>query len=344
METSWIDEKFVRLLAPRLEGFKVKQTNPLVANCRCPFCGDSKKSRSKARGFFFRYKGGFRFKCHNCGKSSSIKSVLYELDQSLWREYKLELMKENGTGRLHVAHRGSDPADEAPQKPAGDPPGPVVRGTQTLLELGPDHPAVKYVALRGIPPRRAKDILYVDRFFAWVNGIIPGKFSDRSLERDHGRIVFMFKDRTGKIYGFTGRSVNNEEPRYVAIKVADHPKAFGMESVDWTRPVYIVEGPIDSLFLENAVAMGGSDADMSMFDPSKDVVVFDNEPRNEQIVKKMASLIEKGWRVVIWPDGLNQKDINDMYLAGLDPGRIISENTFQGPRARVRLHAWKKTA
>jgi hypothetical protein len=122
----------------------------------------------------------------------------------------------------------------------------------------------------------------------------------------------------------------------------EQPKIFGLDKIKENKPVYIVEGPFDSTFLENSVAMAGSDADVRAFDWSSYIWVFDNEPRNREIINRISKVINRGNKVVIWPNNIEQKDINDMVLAGRDVQSIVEYNVYSGLEATLKLNNWKK--
>jgi hypothetical protein len=137
--------------------------------------------------------------------------------------------------------------------------------------------------------------------------------------------------------------------RYVTIRTneSDAKLVYGMDRVNLKEAVKIVEGPIDSLFLSNCVASG--DANLSLaakkIDNDKKILIFDNEPRNKEIVKMMQDAIKLGQDVVIWPDTVVGKDINEMVMNGLSPDeieRIISSNTFRDIEAQLNFTMWKK--
>lgn len=329
----WIEEKYVRLLGHSLERFTVISDSPLSVNFRCPICGDSKKSKHKARGYMFRVPdGGFRYKCHNCGDSRTLRSFLKEVDHSLYREFvaettlkphPIEPVREKDL-RTHESNDHFTTKIDLPK----------------LSDLPESHPARKYWNERKLPPSRMDDAYWTDAYFHWVNDtLIPEKFTDRALARDCGRIVLPFRDRDRRITAMTARSVNGEEPKYVAIKLS-HPVApFGSERVNEADTVIVLEGPIDSMFIRNAVAMGTSNRKVAF---PKRIMVYDNEPRANAIVAIMTRAIEDGETVVIWPTDVSQKDVNDMVLAGLDPESIIHSRAFSGLRARVELNAWRR--
>ena len=121
------------------------------------------------------------------------------------------------------------------------------------------------------------------------------------------------------------------------------PKIYGLDSIDKYLPIYVVEGPFDSTFIDNCVALCGSDGDVGCLEGSSLIFVYDNEPRNKEIVNRIGRTIERGDRLVIWPNGVKQKDINDMVLAGLNVKDVIKSNTYQGLEAKLKLTTWKKT-
>jgi len=85
---SYIDTKYVNLLSSRLLLFKRK--NEGLYNFRCPFCGDSQKSKTKARGYFYQKRTDLFFRCHNCGESTTFSNFLKKLDGVLYKDYALE--------------------------------------------------------------------------------------------------------------------------------------------------------------------------------------------------------------------------------------------------------------
>ena len=75
------------------------------------------------------------------------------------------------------------------------------------------------------------------------------------------------------------------------------------------------------------------------------VLIYDNEPRNKDICKQIDKCIEEHYSVVIWPEYIEEKDINDMILNGFSPDEIqdiISNNTFVNLRAKMEFINWKK--
>ena len=149
----------------------------------------------------------------------------------------------------------------------------------------------------------------------------------------------------------SGRALetNDKTLRYVTIRTIESDKKliYGMDRVDLNQPVKIVEGPIDSLFLSNCIASG--DANLALvadeISAAEKVLIFDNEPRNKEIVKMMQNAIKLHHNVVIWPSSIQGKDINEIILSGKpvdEIEKIISSNTFRDIEAQLKFNMWKK--
>ena len=321
----YIDSKYIGLVSARLEKFKRTKDN--LYNFRCPFCGDSKKNKNKTRGYLFQKKGDFIFKCHNCGASKSFSIFLKEMDTTLHGQYTMEKYKSGLTGK----HRFVEDPTFTFKKP--------VFKKKVNLPLAEEDPISNvYLRKRGLNPKK---FYFADRFKHFCNTHKP-TFED--TKRDHSRIVIPMYDKNNNLIGFQGRSLDpTQKPKYLTVMLSDDsPKLYGLDKIDEQKPIYIVEGPFDSTFVENSVAMCGSDVDIRTLGWSNYIWVFDNEPRNREIVKRISNTIDKGDQVIIWPTQVNEKDINDMALAGHDIMSILKLNTYSGLEAKVKFNNWKK--
>ena len=327
---SYIDIKYVSLISPFLQQFKKK--GDFLWNFRCPYCGDSKKNRTKARGFLYRKKNDIFYKCHNCGVGTTLGKLIEFLDSKTYKDYIMERYKSG------VKTNNPEPefTFDAPvfRKKS------ILRGLQSISELESDHPARKIVDKRKLPNESLRDIYLCNSFYKFTNNLIPNKFP--SLDGDHPRLLIPFRDEQGEIFAYQGRAFGKEKPKYITIKLEDRDKIFGLDRIDKKKRVYVVEGPLDSLFLDNSIAVAGADI------PNLDcnfTVVLDNEPRNKEICKQIEKNIDKDYDICLWPDNNPYKDINDMVLGELSPEVImnqIKENTFRGAEARLRFAEWRK--
>lgn len=274
---------YANLVSSRLEKFK--QVRNGVYTFRCPYCGDSEKHKNKTRGYFFAKKSGLVYKCHNCGVGRSFGNFLKDHAADLHDEYVLERYKQGLTGK---GRNVADP-DFKFEKPK------FVKSQTDLpsvASLNNSHPAKGYLLGRGIPEKYFSEFYYAENFCQWTNQQKP-TFKD--VKKDHPRIIIPFIDTDGNWFGYQGRSLDfNDKMRYITIMLdEDHPKIYGLNRIKPQSTVYIVEGPFDSLFVENGVAMCGADVDISNYNWSH-VYVFDNEPRNKQICDRISGAIDRG--------------------------------------------------
>ena len=310
------------MLSPRLDKFKKVRDN--LFNFRCPYCGDSQKSRSKARGYFYRKKNDYFYRCHNCGKGTTFGKVLEYIDTLMYKEYVME------------RYKGDAPKTEAPEFNFAAPKfkkiDPKLENLTPINKLNDGHPARQFVESRQLPEEFYSDLYLCPKFFKW---------SKILSQQEHPRLVIPFRDESGEVFAAQGRAFGKESPKYLTIKFQDKPKIFGLDRVDLSRRFYVVEGPIDSMFLDNCLAVAG--ADFRYLPRGDTTIVLDNEPRSREIIKLMERLIHQEHELVIWPTTITQKDINDMVLANVqDIQTIIDNNTFSGLEATMKLAAWKR--
>jgi transcription elongation factor Elf1 len=332
----YVDIQYATMLSGRFQGFSIKHRNPLKINMRCPICGDSKKSKTKARGWITESQKtqSLFYSCFNCGASHSFQTFLKSQDPSLYNEYIAEkfLNKEqkvpDDTGRHN------------PEKPTFDKD--PLKLIKKISQLRHDHPAKKYIEQRQIPPNQHYRIFYAPKFKTWINSILPDKFPP--FKKDEPRLILPFLDEKGKCFGVSARSFDPNGYRYISIMFKDVPKIFGADQINFNKLYMVCEGAIDSLFLDNAVAMAGADGNVSgLRNIENAIFVFDAEPRNLEIVKRMEKLIRNGHKICIWPSHVPGKDINEMHLNGLtNIDKVIKDNTYSGLDAQLKLASWRK--
>ena len=328
---SFVDTKYIGLVSVRLQKFSKKKEG--LYTFRCPYCGDSQKNKNKTRGYLYQLKNDHNFKCHNCGLSKSFTNFLKDQDMMLYDQYVMERYKSGLTGKGSTT------------------PNPVVKTSKPkftkkdfdlprISELNKEHPARAYLFNRNLPEKSLRELYYCDKFKAWTN---EQKHTFDDVNNDESRIIIPLKNRS-RIFGFQGRSLNPKSKlRYITIMLdEDAPKIYGLEKINKSSTIHIVEGPFDSLFLENCVAMAGADLDLGSFGWSDYICVYDNEPRSREIVNRISKSIDRGDKVVIWPKSIDEKDLNDMHNAGHDVKNLVESNTYQGLKAKVQLNNWKR--
>jgi hypothetical protein len=340
---SWLDQKYIGLVSPRLERFKRSGAGYVF---RCPFCGDSQKNKSKTRGNIYQHKTEFWFGCFNCGLKYSFDTFLKKIDPTLHTEYKTEKFKENGSLQApKTAAKQRTPMVDT--KPTQD--------ISRLSDLEFGHPARAYCRDRLIPESKISKIKYTDNLKDYVvNKLGIEKYKERNLPSD-ARIVFEMRDKNDRLFGFQARTIDSKvdkKYRFITIKTDDDfPKVYGLDSADLKEyPVFVTEGIIDSLFLPNCLAICGGDVGglQTVFKqtPSREVYVcLDNEPRSKDTIMRMDLAIDLGYNVMFWEYDSSLKDINDMIKAEITTRNIlesIKKNSKRGAAAKLALKMWKK--
>ena len=319
-----IDSKYIGLVSSRLQKFKRVKAD--LYNFRCPICGDSQKHKNKARGYFYQVKTNTNYKCHNCGASLSLNNFLKQIDSVLHKQYTMEKFKEGFTGKNFVV--------EEPKLEFNKP----VFKKKIDLPKASEVPAAKeYLEKRKIDPTQ---FYFTNKFKVWVN---TQKQTFDTIGRDESRIIIPMYDTERNLIGFQGRSLVPNSVKYITVMLKEEaPKVYGMDRIDTEKSVYVVEGPFDSTFIDNSIALCGSDGDLEYLKAYDLIYAYDNEPRNKEIVSRIERCIGDNKRVVIWPRGIDQKDINDMVLSGHNVMDILNSNVYSGLEAKVQFNNWKK--
>ncbi len=341
----YIDIKYLNTIAYRLENFKKKSQD--LWNCRCPLCGDSSRNKKKSRGYFYRGKNDLYYKCHNCGASQHFGTFLKNFDSAQYGQYVIERYAEGKTPQA-TAHKNVESVLKFEEPKFKKKPEPkLIDSIMDRLDTLPeDNEAVQYAVNRKIP-RDAFSRLY---FIPNVKDIIQlnDKYKE-SIVTSEPRLAIPFFDGAGKLLVVSLRGLRGESLRYINIKVdEDAPSIFGLDQVDPKKEVLVVEGPLDSLFLDNSIACAGTafgKIDQLPIEKEKITIIFDNQPKNRDVGKLMNKYIDMGYKMVIWPDSVPGKDINEMIENGLTSDEIhsiINHNTFQGLAAKAKYAMWRK--
>jgi transcription elongation factor Elf1 len=335
----FLQVSYAKILGSRLERFRVKKESPFLAAARCPVCGDSAKVKTKTRFQLYEKNHSINCLCFNCGLSTTLTSFLKTHYKQLFDEFIFEKFRHNAPAAKKefvpeiVKYEQCDEPDELK--------------LQLVSDLPDDHFAKQYIKERKLP---AYPFYYTDKFYEYSS-----QFNDtfESNTRDEARIIIPFFDRKGKIFAYQGRDLSDHSnQKYITVKINEKtPLLFGFERLDLNKPMTLLEGPLDSLFIENAMAsvnaslattanwfLKGTKINSDLL-----TVVLDNEPRNRAVVKEYEKAIESGLKIVIWPKVVEQyKDINNMIIHGIDPVTLIKSNTYKGLMANLKLNEWKK--
>ena len=337
----YIDQKYIGVISFRLDLFKKKKED--LYNFRCPYCGDSKRNRTKTRAFIYRKLNGYFFICHNCGKSTTFANFLQFLDNSQYKHYALEKFSE-GAG-VHSPVKKPDFTDLKTGLHEYFVEKKSYEQLENIADLPDGHFAKDYIINRKIPQSAWGEVFYTENFKQFLDDNFPDHGKD-NLPEDQ-RIVLFYKNEGGFVTNVAGRALADSKLRYITVKITDEKKVFGLDRVNKNETIYVTEGQFDSLFLLNSVASGDSNlvGCGELLGKEKVVLVFDNEPRNREIVKQIDKAIDEGYTVCLFPEDAPGKDINEMIQNGLsvdDVKTMINDNTVKGLTAKMRFVAWKK--
>lgn len=349
--TAMLEQTYIHQLSSRLQRFRQKDQN--LYNFKCPLCGDSKKNKNKTRGYLYFKDGKYVFHCHNCNKSCLFYNLLKMVAPDLYDRYLMERYskQESNTENLFLPKKITISSNEP------------LKALKKISLLSPNHKAKQFVVSRQIPTPFHAELFFCPNFKEWTNSIIPGKFN-LSEGTDEARLVIPLLDQNNVMFGFQGRSLDpRSQLRYISIMMnEDMPKLFGLHKVNTNIRYYVVEGPIDAMFISNTIASCGgiltSELEKSRENLENATIVYDNEPRNKEIVQNMLTALKKGFKVCVWPSSEKSKDINDMVLSRVPAGeyvrteqvknasiivkKIIDSNTYSGLDGELRLSEWRK--
>lgn len=348
----YLDNKYLSLLKPQLSHFK--QIDHDTYCCRCTVCGDSKKDQNKTRMYFYEKGDTIRVFCHNCGYSNRFVNYLKITNEQLYKQYMFDALQDkmierqlfNNSVNNTILNNLRSKRTIATSDHVVDG---VLDNATRLDKLPADHPCVQYVASRLIPHDKWPLLYYVDDFKGFVNQIIPGKFKNGKTYfcDKEPRLIIPYFNNHGKCFAFQGRALDpNNLIRYFTIKIdQDASPVYGLERVNYGKQIYCTEGPIDSLFLPNCVAVSGSSYHDSVIEQLKSniIIVPDNERRNGSVTKQIKSMIDDGYRVCLWPDNLDFKDINEAIQKGWTTEQlveIINNSVVSGLTGVVKFKLW----
>lgn len=339
----YLDRKYLLLISPRLNRFSEKKTD--LYNFRCPYCGDSQKSQIKARAYIYAKENDYYFRCHNCHAGTTFGKFLMYMDADNYKQYRLEKFvnpswyeKPKDISELIT---GPKPMERYKRL--------VDIKLDSIAALPQEHYARTYVANRKIPKFFWNEIFFAEKYKDFLDETFPNHGKE-DIPND-ARIVLLYTTSDSTITHVTGRALAlDNKIRYVTVKIIDSKKVFGLHHLSHNSQCYITEGQFDSMFLPNAVAAGdahllGVAEHLQELGFDDMILVFDNQPRNKDIVREMKIAVKSGHKVVMLPYDENAKDINEMIQWGMTQEEIknlIDDNTHSGLNASVAFTMWRK--
>lgn len=334
---NFVDQEYAERIIQFEPRYRKVSQNPFKLNCRCPLCGDSKKSETKARFWISDISGDGKLwvKCFNGCYSQPFDVFVKDLHPDLWSQLLMDRRKENLFDTTFVKTEKPKKIEKKIIETL-----PFSARLDTLKE---DHPILKYVSSRMIPKDKWNRLWFTNNWQGLCNSVVPETYKK---EHKEFRLVIPIFNKDGDIESFQGRALDKNAPqKYITIKASPNStKIYGQDTVDGSKTVYFLEGPIDSLFLDNACSITGGSLSLDVVPfPETRVWVLDHEPRHEDTKKRLKSLIDAGERVVMWDKSpWKSKDINDMITKENATKESIQEymknNIVQGLEAKLRYN------
>lgn len=326
-----IDLKYILRISSYLRNFK-RKSNKLF-NFSCWYCGDSEKNPRKARAYFYEKDRACLYHCHNCGKSTNLKKFLSDLDYNLYKEYLKDTLSDD---EIKISKDLNKPTLNLDSS--------IFNDCDNVENI---RIAREYLEHRKIPKKQWEFLKYTDSFKKFTNKILPGKFKTAGGDP---RIIIPFYTSNGLCFGYQGRALYDSKVKYITIILNDnYPKIWNLNNVNLNKRFYLTEGPFDAMFLENSIAVAGSELMSSLksmtFNKENAVCILDNQPRNKEILTQYRKCISEGYNIFIWPDIFEEKDINECILAGYTASEmqcIIDSNSFSGLTAELKFNEWSK--
>jgi len=346
--------RYINNIGSQFRNFKQKDT--YLWNFSCPLCGDSKKNKLKARGYLYRSGSYISYKCHNCNVSLSFNNFLKQVDPSVYQQYRYDKYESKYTTK-------KDKKNTPTIKKFEENYNSLVKENESKIDLGNmidinnlygssnltnnQKLAIDYVVGRKLPKNSYSRIFYCDNFKSWVNSILPDKFKLED-SRDLAKIVIPFYDKEKNILGCQARAFlpeDNHDLKYLTAKFNKEKElTYGLDLVDWSKTVYVLEGPFDSMFIENAVAVTSSSLHKKkQIDYTNAVLIYDNQPRSKELLSEMKKAINKNRTVYFWDEEVTSKDINEFILDGHNIEDLnLKNNSKSGIEATLQLQRWRR--
>jgi hypothetical protein len=273
----------------------------------------------------------------------SFARFLNDLDPTLSKEYKLECFREN-TYQTPLNTQPTTIYQEPEKKPeiVADP---YFIGLIQLKTLATSHPVMRKLSRRMIPENKLRQLWLAPKFYAWAKKIddVFGNFKN-----DHPRLIIPYYDQDKKLLGFSCRAFGDEQPKYVQLRLnKDADFIYGLDKVDTSKPFYVLEGQIDSMFIPNSIAVGNANYSNDFVQRHKDnaVIIPDNDfRRNPDVCKQLKKAISGNMSVCLFPDHW-PKDVNDAVKSGIPVDEIlkyIQTNTKKGLEAMLEFTLEKR--
>lgn len=332
----YVDLKYTRILSSYLSEFH--EVGPELMRCRCPLCGDSKKSKFKTRGYLFVREGRVFFRCHNCGRGKTLYGLMSFVAPSLCRAYVFERFSKDG-GQVRTAVPLANQTALATLEVEDS----LLNDLESIADLPDGHHAKEYLRGRQISEEQFADLYFTENVRDFSKNI--EKYKERNIP-EHPAVMIPFRDDVGTLMFIQCRFLSGEI-RYMTLEIQGGEKIWGMDKVDWNKKVYMVEGPFDAMFVDNCIAAAGGSLNASLkyvMNKAKAgvVLIFDRDyTTNNDVFRNLRDAVESNVPVVLFDAKFKAKDINEAITLGQFSRSNITDylesRTFVGLGARLEF-------
>lgn len=312
----------------------IKSTNTYTGGC--PICREGKSWGRKSRLYYIP--NDSKLCCHNCGWYGTPINWVMEVEQLTYKEVAAQIKECDYEYGLPVETIEKAQTTELPRDS-------INLFDRTQLTYYKDNDSVK----------RAVDVIVDRKLNKAVNR--PRTLYTSLTDVVHkNRLIIPFYNQSNECIFYQSRKLfeSDTKPKYLS-KMNSEKSLFNYNNVSSsTDNVFITEGPIDSFFIEDSVAVAGiQERSKESLTPVQaqqlerlflvqTVWVLDSQWLDQTSLIKTETLLKNNQCVFIWPRNIGEKfkDINEMCVY-FDIDRIgkkyILENTYCGLKGIVKL-------
>jgi len=311
--------------------------------CGCPICREGKSLGKKQRCYFIPSRNNIY--CHNCGWSSTPINWIKEVSGENFSDIIDELKNFDIDIENYIEEK-KDTKERTITPPLPDDCINLFDNKQ--VEFFKDNKVVK----------KAIDIIKGRKLDTAINR--PKALYVSLSDKVHkNRLVIPFYE-DGNVVFYQSRSIFHEDPKPKYISKINSTKSlYGFDMIDPKLDyVFIFEGPINSFFVKNAVAVAGIQEKSSQsftlkqleqlntLKLYKKIWVLDSQWIDSASRSKSKILADQNENIFIWPEkiGRKYKDFNDLAMRfdiNEISAKFIADNSYKGVGAKIALETIK---
>lgn len=288
--------------------------------CSCPRCNEGNSPNKRRCNILTQKYQWIQISCFNCGMSTNLRTFTQEffplLFQDYLREEKEEFIKNLKEGTLQQKEK--------------------------KIETSLEHLDIKYKFRFNTdyfkPAKNFKKAIDFCKKRKIIDRIDELWYNVNKKSVHNGMIIFPFCLDDDRFYGFMGR--HTEQKTFNVFSKNDSFKSYNVFQVDQKRPIIVTESIIDSMNIENSIAMVGADLTTGVkqfFEGSELIIAPDNDKTG---LRKSVKYCEDKYKVFVWPDEIKTKDFNDLSVSGWSNEKVkklILDNSYKGMELKTRL-------